>query len=138
MSAAEALLSGENARLQQLTARVAPLQQERAARLPLLIERYNALWRTEVLKDSGHLPALDSRSSSSAADVVRAAQAMQDEARDVNLLCKAAKSYVKRMTARRGQLGGACPCCCQTMTAAVEVQYVESMTEMFKATVDPA
>jgi hypothetical protein len=114
VAGAEALLNSQRSRLTQLASRSAQLSDGRD-QLAAMVQQYNNLARHRVLAES-QFALLDDRSCSSD-QLVSGCQLLENEARELSVICKLGRRYEKTLLQMRTDAGGNCPCCTQAMTA---------------------
>jgi predicted nucleic acid-binding Zn-ribbon protein len=114
-------------RKQQLAARAEQLHGKQGA-LVDLIGQLNELMANKVLANS----ELDLVSNQATIDeVFEATKKTEEEAKELLVLARANKIFNKRFTKYRQNNNGACPCCSQSMSPAVEKTYERNVKELF-------
>jgi DNA repair protein RAD50 len=118
----ETLYNQARDRLQQLRPKLNTLQ-DYHKQLQACIQRLNALRTSKTLSDCDDLGIIPM--DRKLEDVLQDAKKTEDEAREMLIIEKSGKSFLKRLRKYRQQNPNKCPCCLQGMTAPDVVQQYE-------------
>jgi chromosome segregation ATPase len=127
LAANEALLSQEHNRLRKLQTKTESLSaKERETRT--LVAQLNEIRTHKVLVGSGYEPL---GANASIGELAEAVRLTEDEAKELLIIAKSGKVFLKRLKKSRQSSGGNCPCCSQNMTPGVVETYERNVKELF-------